>query len=168
MEAENSLTFRLESYLIQLSDVNRRWTAWLASSEQAAVSQDRAQLLALQGQAEGLFGELRQIITDRQLILDDAQQRGWSCPDLTTLAGRLSAGGKPGLRSSLSIARQHLANLRRLHIATWVLLNQAWQHCTDTLQLLMVGNQPHVYQSHSHRPGKIADSDGGRLLDATL
>ncbi|MEO8271707.1 MAG: hypothetical protein ABI557_18435, partial [Aureliella sp.] len=117
MEAEKSLTFRLESYLVQLADVNRRWTEWLAGSELAAVSQNSEGLLALQPQAETLFQELEQVIADRQQLLDDARQSGLPHSDLTSMARRLPAWDKPSLRNGLLAARQQLANLRRLHVA---------------------------------------------------
>lgn len=73
MEAEKSLTFRLESYLVQLADINRHWSDWLAGSELAAVSRDSRKLQALQPEAEVLFQELQQVIVNRQQLLDDAQ-----------------------------------------------------------------------------------------------
>ncbi len=163
MEVDQSLTFRLESYLRRLADVNRRWTDWLARSELAAVSQDSGKLLALQPQADVLFQELQQVIVDRQQLLDDARQNGLPHSDLTSLARRLPAWDKSNLRSSLLIARQQLANLRRLHVATWVLLSQLLHFYQDSMQMLMLGYTPHVY--HSERQ---AETGGGRLLDQSL
>ncbi len=163
MEAEKSLTFRLETYLVQLADVNRRWTQWLSDSELAVAGRESRQLLALESAATSLFQELQQVVVDRQQLLDDACQAGWEAPDLTSLAQCLPAWDRPALRQSLNMARWELANLRRLHVATWVLISQAVHFYNDTLQLLMVGNQPHVYQH-----GRPTDTGGGRLLDASL
>lgn len=164
MEAEKSLTFRLESYLVQLADVNRRWTEWLTGSEIAAVGRHHSQLLALQPQAEVLFEELQQVIVNRQQLLDDARQSGLPYSDLTSLARHLPAWDKPSLRNSLLAARQQLANLRRLHVATWVLLSQTLQFYQESIQLLMVGNHPHVY----HSTQRSGETGGGRLLDCSL
>lgn len=163
MEAQRSLTFRLESYLVQLADVNRRWSDWLAGSELAAVSRDSRKLLALQPEAEVLFQELQQVIVNRQRLLDDARQSGLPHSDLTSLARRLPAWDKPSLRSSLMAARQQLANLRRLHVATWVLLSQLLHFYQESMQLLMLGYPPHVYHS-----GLQVETGGGRLLDQSL
>lgn len=166
MEAEKSLTFRIESYLVQLADVNRRWTDWLAGSELAAIGQNSQALLALQPEAESLLHELKQVIVDRQHLLDDARQSGLPYSDLTSLARRLPAWDKPSLRSSLLVARQQLANLRRLHVATWVLLSQLQHFYQESMQLLMVGYQPYVY--NPGHPARRTDTDGGRLLDQSL
>ncbi len=166
MDAEKSLTFRLESYLVQLADVNRRWTDWLTGSEQAAVSQNSQGLLALQPEADSLLQELKQVIADRQHLLDDARQSGLPHSDLTSLARHLPAWDKPSLRSSLLAARQQLANLRRLHVATWVLLSQLQHFCQESMHLLMAGYQPHVYNSGHF--ARRTDTDGGRLLDQSL
>jgi hypothetical protein len=163
MEAEKSLTFRLETYLMQLADIHHRWSQWLADSEQAALSPTPDQLLALEPSAALLFQELQQILSDRQQLLNDAQQVGLAAHDLTSLAQLLPAWERPALRQSLFVARQQLTHLRRLHVAAWVLISQAFQYYRDSLQLLMVGNHPHVYQQASQ-----TDTGGGRLLDASL
>ncbi len=179
MEAEKSFTFRLETYLVQLADINRRWTEWLKDSETAALAKNSGRprvanesvaheiptpaIAALEITAKSLFAELQQAILNRQQLLSDAQQAGLAAPDLTTLARQLPAWEKPALRQSLAVARGQLANLRRLHFASWVLISQVFHYYNDSLQLLMVGNTPHVYQQ-----GRQTDTGGGRLLDASL
>lgn len=163
MEDANLLTVRLESYLTRLSAANRLWSEWLSGNELAAGDIDNLPLEALQPEAEVLFDELKQVIADRQQLLNDARQCGLPHSDLASLAQHLPAWSKPGLRTSLMLARQELANLRRLHVATWVMLNQALQYYQGSLQLLMVGNLPHVYHSHRHE-----ETGGGRLLDQSL
>lgn len=163
MEDANVLTARLESYLARLSQVNRRWSEWLGGNELAAVDNDQRPIQALEPEAELLFEELKQVIVDRQQLLDDARHSGLPHSDLTALAQRLPAWNSSNLRDSLMAARQQLASLRRLHVATWVMLNQAMQHYQGSLQLLMVGNLPHVYHSHQH-----SETGGGRLLDQSL
>lgn len=163
MEDVNLLTARLEAYLARLTAVNRRWSEWLGGNELAAIHNDHRPLLALQPEAESLFQELKQVISDRQQLLDDAQRSGLPHHDLTSLAQRLPAWSQPRMRHGLMAARQQLASLRRLHVATWVMLNQAMQYYQGSLQLLMVGNLPHVYHSHRHE-----ETGGGRLLDQSL
>lgn len=178
MEAEKSLTFRLETYLVQLADINRRWTVWLNECELGVLerSNPRGQPSGLLVNGEGspenhalgstatsLFAELQQVIEDRKQILADARQAGLVAVDLTELARLLPAWDKPALRQSLLVARSQLANLRRLHVATWVLISQAFHFYSDTLQMLIVGSTPYVYQH-----GGQTDLGGGRLLDASL
>lgn len=163
MEDENSLAIRLESYLVRLSAVNSRWSEWLGGNELAAVGSASLPLQELQTEAEELFQELKQVVAVRQQLLNDARQSGLPHSDLTSLAQRLPAWRKSSLRNSLTVARQELASLRRLHVATWVMLNQALQYYQSSLQLLMVGNLPHVYHSARHE-----ELGGGRLLDQSL
>lgn len=178
MEAEKSLTFRLETYLIQLADINRRWTAWLVDCELGSLKREYRPMQPqgrldnrqtaleenpLASTANALFAELRQVIEDRQQILTDARQAGFVAADLTALARQLPAWDKPALRQNLLFARSQLANLRRLHVASWVLISQAFHFYNDTLQMMMVGSTPHVYQH-----GRQTDLGGGRLLDASL
>ncbi len=178
MEAEKSLTFRLETYLIQLADINRRWTTWLIDCELGALKRDYRPMQPqglldhrhaishdnpLASTANSLFAELQQVVEDRQQILIDARQAGFVAADLTALARLLPAWDKPALRQSLLAARSQLANLRRLHVASWVLISQAFHFYNDTLQMLMVGSTPYVYQH-----GRQTDLGGGRLLDASL
>ncbi len=163
MEDANLLTARLEAYLVRLSEIGGRWSEWLAGNELAAIDDDYRPLQALQPEAEALFLELKQVMLDRQQLLDDARQCGLPHNDLSALAQGLPAWNKPSLRTSLMSARQQLASLRRLHVATWVMLNQAMQYYEGALQLLMVGNLPHVY----HSP-RYDDAGGGRLLDQSL
>ena len=178
MEAEKSLTFRLETYLVQLADINRRWTVWLNDCELGVLERSNPRQqpsgLLVNGEeapenhplgstAKSLFAELQQVIEDRKQILADARQAGLVAVDLTELARLLPAWDKPALRQSLLVARSQMANLRRLHVATWVLISQAFHFYNDTLQMLMVGSTPHVYQH-----GRQTDLGGGRLLDASL
>ncbi len=163
VETEKSLSFRLESYLVQLADINRRWTQWLTSLELATNQQDSKQLIELQPTASSLFGELQQVIADRQQLLDDARRSELPCADLTTLAKCLPAWDKPSMRASLVQSRLQLAHLRRLHVATWVFISQAVHFYADSMQLLMAGDRPHVYTESREQ-----DMGGGRLLDASL
>lgn len=163
MEAAQALVNHVEGYLQRLAEVHRRWSGWLTASEQAAVAGRPQELLALEPQAHSLFGELQQLTAGRQELLDHAQHLGWVAPDLSSLVELLPARERRGLNESLWLARLQLANLRRLHLAAWVLINQTLHYCNDSLQLLTVGNTPHVYQATPR-----CDTSGGRLLDTCL
>lgn len=163
MDIEKSLTFRLESYLLQLADINRRWSQWLASIELATVSRDPQSLSSLEPSASALFAELKQVVANREQLLVDAQASGLPHSDLSALARHLPAWRKAAFRASLLQARVQLSNLRRLHVATWVFISQAVSFYADSMQLLMAGAQPHVYLQSGNK-----DTTGGRLLDANL
>ena len=164
MEDAPALTFRLESYLLQLADINRRWTQWLSDNESAVIRQLVPDPQTLADTAQPLFDELAQAVADREKLLGDAKQCGVVCSDLQTLARSLPAWGKPALRNSIANARQQLAHLRRLHVATWVLTHQTLQLHNGSMQLMSEGNaKPHVYTTDEK-----SDTKGGRLLDANL
>lgn len=164
MEDAKALTFRLELYLVRLADINRRWADWLLGSEQAIVKRDGHELQALEAGAQALFGDLKQVLSDRQALLADAERSGLPSPDLQTLAQGLPAWQKSTLRNSMAAARGQLSNLRRLHVATWVLLSHAAQFTNATLQVMMAGTTAnHVYLRNER-----ADTGGGQLLDESL
>jgi hypothetical protein len=164
MEDVQRITFRLESYLLQLADINRRWTAWLSKNEQAIILQDAQLLETLAPSAAGLLEDLNQAMSDRQNLLNDAREAGWNCASLRELARQLPAWRKSTLRTAVAAAQQQLSNLRRLHVATWVLISQAFNLVDGTLRLMMVGHaQQHVYLS-----GNTTETSGGRLLDTNL
>ena len=163
MEAGAELAARLEAYLNDLAAVYARWSTWLSESELAAVRHDTQRLQGLAPVADALFGELRQMLGARQRLLDEARQQGSAAADLGGLVPLLPPGQASGLRQRLSEARLQMASLRQLHVAAWVLLSQALQYYSESLNLMTIGNQPHVYQSTPH-----ADTAGGKLLDASL
>ncbi len=163
MHDANSITFRLEAYLLQLADVNQRWTQWLSRGELAVASNNRGELAEFESQATGLIGELADMLESRQQLLDDAKQIGLSYADLHSLARSLPAWGRPRLRAAVALASQQLSNLRRLHVATWLLIHQRLQLYRDSIALMMVGTtQQAVYLPTQSMEG------GGQLLDASL
>ncbi len=163
MQDTNSITFRLESYLLQLSEINRRWLEWLSRGEAAAITGNIAELTEFESQATGLTAELSEIVKSRQNLLMDAQGIGLPSSDLHCLARSLPAWQRPRLRASIVAARQQLSDLRRLHAASWILLNQRLQLYRDSISLMMLGSsQQPVYLSRHALDG------GGQLLDASL
>jgi hypothetical protein len=163
MQDTNSITFRLESYLLQLSEINRRWSEWLQRGETAAITGNIAELKAFETQASELTAELSEIVQSRQNLLVDAQGIGLPSNDLHSLARSLPAWQRPRLRASIAAARQQLSDLRRLHAASWILLNQRLQLYRDSISLMMLGTS----KQSVYLPGQPLDG-GGQLLDASL
>ena len=165
VEDINAITFRLESYLLQLSEINDRWAAWLARNEQTVLDLPAAeQLQSLNAQAAELMEELTAVTASRQQILDDAAQLGLPAADLHTLAKSLPAWKRPRLRGAISTAKRQLANLRRLHVATWVLISHKLQFYRDSMALMMLG----TIRQDVYLQTRDTDTGGGQLLDASL
>lgn len=164
METAPTLTLRLEAYLMQLSGVNERWTQWLEEKERAVLKLDASRIESLTADSQRLMDELREMLSSRSAILEDANSAGFAATDLQRLAKQLPAWERTTLRNAVRSARAQLANLRRLHAAAWVLIHESAQYYAGTMSLLVQGrNGQHVYVSS---PG--LDTGGGQLLDANL
>lgn len=164
MDDIKSITFRLESFFVQLADINRRWTAWLQANELSIIALDTDHLRELEATAIELHDELNQAVLDRGRLLEDAGACGLPATDLESLARRLPAWQKPSLRTTVQSAKQQLALIRRLHVATWVLLHQAFQLASGNMQLMIAGHA----EQHAYLPSLNSDTGGGQLLDVNL
>lgn len=163
MEDVNSITFRLESYLLQLSEINQRWSEWLTRNELAVFGSDRRMMHEIEVEGLELMRELSGVLTGRQQILDDANATGIQADDLHSLARRLPAWNRSTFRGTVFNAKQQLANLRRLHVAIWVLITQRLYMVRDSKAILMCGTVSRdVYTNNN------MDLGGGQLLDASL
>lgn len=164
MEDSNSITMRLEAYLMQLSDVNRRWADWLALSEQAAIKLDLDDLNTLAGGCQSLMSELQEMLSNRNQLLLDAASAGLPNTNLQAMARALPAWQRPSMRRAVLAAKMQLANLRRLHAAAWVLIHESATFYAGCLMLFSQGES----QQHVYVPTRDADTGGGQLLDANL
>lgn len=165
MLSAQAVTLRLEAYLVQLGEVHRLWQSWLSNTQKAATAIDTDQLVALQSVAGELGKELENIRDSRQRMLTEARQSGWPAKSLLSLAEKLPAWNRPSFRAAFSTARNRLEQIRRLHVATWVMLNQSAQHYQEMTMLLTLGTTHRdVYETDGSR---LRDG-GGQLLDASL
>lgn len=159
------ITMRLEAYLLQLSDVRRRWQEWLTEMQSAAVAHDSTKLDSLHTQSKRLNDELREVVESRQRMIDEAREAGWQVRTLRNLAERLPAWNRPKFRAAFMAARNQLELLRRLHIATWVFMNQTSQHFQEITLLMSHGSLcQSVYECEHSQPLE----GGGQLLDSSL
>ncbi len=164
MQDAASITFRLESYLMRLSEMLHRWRQWLQQSDEAIVGRQFDQLQATSPIADQIMFDFQEMLQDRKQLLEDDDQEGYPSHDLSVLARSLPAWRKPTLRRSIAAAKSQVGQLRRLHIATWVLMHQMRQHHLDMMQILNHSeNQKSVYLTSS-----TTDMQGGRLLDESL
>ncbi len=160
----DSITMRLEAYLIQLTAVNQRWVDWLRRQEQSVVSLELESLQALRQEAGQLIAELSEMKSLRSTMLEDAERLGLPARNLQMLARSLPAWKKNSVRAAITSARGQLSNLRRLHVAVWVLIHQMSHFYSGSLQLLTDGatGRPAYVRS-----GNV-DTGGGTLLDQDL
>ena len=160
-----TITFRLDTYLLQLSKIGDRWSTWLQNNEKALTSRSEEQLDVLQAQAKVLNEDLSAIIADRTRLLEDAATLNLHAPNLRTLARALPAWKqRQSLRAALSRAERQIEFLRRLHYSCWVLLHSQIQFYRDSLSLMMSGSSRRDVYTNTDR----GDMSGGHLLDANL
>lgn len=158
-----TLTFRLETYLVQLGEIHQRWSTWLHDIEKAVMGIDEQKLQAMTSTASGLMEELKEILAVRESLLSDARESGMKAPDLATMARGLPGWKTTKLRRAIAEAKAQLNHLRRIHFSTWVVLHQTVQHYSHITRMLTHGRaQPDVYTDTRH-----ADNQGGRLLNAS-
>lgn len=158
-----AITFRLETFLVQLDDMHGRWTQWLGNMETALIQVDADRLTKISESASGLMDDLQGILDDRERLLADALSQGIPAADVSTLASRLPAWQKPGFRSAISAARGQIRHLKRLHYATWVLIHQTLEHTGDVMRLMARG----TLRQDVYMPPQNPDSEGGQLLDTS-
>ncbi|MBX3421298.1 MAG: hypothetical protein KF752_07045 [Pirellulaceae bacterium] len=162
VDSSQALSLRMEAYILQLSDIYQRWMAWLTATELLSIDATPETVGQLQERGLSLITELRDALEGREQILDSAQQAGWTATTLRSLAESLPAWKRPRFRAAFDASRQQLAQLRRLHTATWVYLNESANFYNDLTRLISGTVAQHVYMDD--RPREC----GGHLLDACL
>lgn len=156
---------RIEAYLLQLNQVQRRWHRWLSDMQLAATQRQAERLGELQLASQSLNDELREVSELRLQMIEQARLEGWPVRNLRSIAERLPAWNRPRFRASVNAARTQIEQLRRLHIATWVVLNQCFQYYDQMAMLITYGAVRHdVYEM----PRSSLMESGGQLLDASL
>ncbi len=159
----NAITLKLESTLQQIGELNHRWVAWLKQNELAVLSADAGQLAEMEVGGQQLIHELSGMNLQRQQILEAAGQCGLQAGSLQSLARQLPEWNQGELRSTLVAAKRQLAEIRRLHVAVWVLISQRLGCVRDQRAIMMSGSlRNDVYLTGQHQ------DSGGQLLDASL
>jgi len=83
---------------------------------------------------------------------------------LYSLAQALPSWAIRSRRERVRTAKRQMDNLRRLHLAIWVLISQCERFANETIQLFSYGQlEASVYSSTGN-----ADTGGGHLLDAQI
>ena len=165
-QLDPSMTMRLETYLLQLSEVQQRWHNLLIQMQRAAQLREMMQLQDLQAEANQIHGEMQELGQRRSEMIGEARELGWRVSSLRAIAEALPAWNRPRFRAAFNAARNQGDQLRRLHIATWVLLHQTAQHYQDVSLIFMQGStRRDVYDF-----GQTASNDisGGQLLNEAL
>lgn len=165
-QLDPSMTMRLETYLLQLSEVQQRWHDLLIQMQRAAQVREMMQLQQMQAKADLIHAEMQELAQRRSEMIGEASEAGWRVSSLRAIAERLPAWNRPRFRAAFNAARNQGDQLRRLHIATWVLLHQTAQHYQDVSLIFMQGStRRDVYDFGQP---KSNDMSGGQLLNEAL
>lgn len=163
METSQQLSTRLEAYLQHLAEINQRWSDWLTLGETGGIMLDRVSLAAFEQQSQSMLDQLQRLADNRAKLLSEAAEAGLPAANVGVLAKSLPIWQRPGVRRAVERARQEMSQLRRMHVAVFILLHQSWQHSRDTLRLFSTGGgQSPVYTATA------SPDSGGQLLDAAL
>lgn len=160
-----SMGMRLETYLLQLSEIQLRWIDCLSHMQRAAQLQDLGNLEKLQSTVELLRVEMQEQIDRRGEMISEGQQAGLRVASLRGLAERLPAWSRPRFRAAFMAVKNQADQLRRMHIATWVLLHQTQQHLQDVSLIFTQGSaRRDVYECGTTTSAET----GGHLLNTSL
>ena len=163
MDIADQLTTRIENYLFQVAETSHRWSEWLQLGESAGIALDRSLFATFEQQSPELTAALQNLTEHRQELLSAAAEAGWPAHNIQTLARSLPAWKQVDFRSAIEAVRQQLSQLRRMHVAAFILLHQSLQQSRETMRLLSTGGgQTPVYYGNDSLDG------GGQLLDAAL
>lgn len=164
MEAAISLTNQLKTYFADLTSTVKEWEGWLEQQQRAVTEPNLESLNSLNENSQTLFGRLEGFVIKRKQLLSDAADGGLHATDLKNLARKLSRIGETTLEESAMRAQLHINHLRRLHVATWVLVHESSQLLAGTMTVLLEGHSSkHVYQDSA-----TSDTGGGQLIDTDL
>ncbi len=165
-QLDPSMTMRLETYLLQLSEVHSRWQSVLTQMQRAAQLREPLELQKLEAEVLQVQAEMQELVDRRKEIIEEARQSGWRVSSLRGVAERLPAWNRPRFRGAFNAAKNQCEQLRRIYVATWVLLHQTAQHYQDISLIFMQGSSRRdVYEFSSSSP---SDMSGGQLLNEAL
>jgi hypothetical protein len=154
---------KLEVYLQRLSQANQQWTQWLEQADRLGATKGDGEITEFQMEAQSLIATLQTLVADRQGLLAEASAQGMPASSLQAVAASLPADRSQSMLGAIRAARGHLEQLKRIHIATWILLRESADFCQDSLLLLMSG-KTRMDVTIDHSPSE----SGGLLLDASL
>lgn len=162
MTSIQNLSQNLEHYVWELNRAIQDWQHWLLELEAGSLRVSRENsTVDLSGAA--LFQSLNDLIHRREELISQANQLGAPAHSLYALAQCLPIWREVSFRKAFEGARIRLTQLRRDHMATWILLRQSTDYCQDALMLMMSGKTRRDYTIDQNPP-----EPGGHLLDASL
>ena len=161
---DQTIELSVRTYLGQVIEISTRWSRWLAEHEQTLLLGQYAQLESQAALAHGLFAEVTGLGQRRQTLLDEAQRAvGIQASSVSQLARSLSAWRSMEFRELVQTAQRQMAHLKRLNLATWVLVSQCARLTNETVYLLIHGQA----EASVYIDSPMADNRGGQLLDAS-
>lgn len=157
----DDLYLLLNAYLTSAQEILSNWGQWLSEHEQHVLQSESDALAAHAESAGDLQDDLLQLSQRRTQLLALAHRSGLECSSLKQLAQRLPQWNLPDFRSRVRNVELCMVNLRRLHTAAWMLVNQCTRVVDETLLLMTSGStMQSVYVEVPH-----ADTGGGQILD---
>ncbi|MFO1063254.1 MAG: hypothetical protein U0892_05225 [Pirellulales bacterium] len=161
----SELFIPLNEYLERAHDILRAWGTWLAEHERLIVGSQAARLEQHLTSAYGLTDELAALSEARGTLLAEARRAGFTCSTLKELAQSLTQWATDaGFRARVLSVEQSMAQLRRLNIAAWVLVNHCSKYVDETMSIMNSGTAMRpVYIDSPH-----ADMIGGQILDQAI
>ena len=164
MDAAITLTGRLENFFGELAVTVKQWEEWLVEQQTAVVSQNLDTLNRLTENARPLFDRLESLVKDRQQLITDAVENQLHIADLRGLANKLSKPDERSLVEAAQKAQLQFGHLKRLHVATWVLVHESSHLLAGTMSVLLDGQS----KKHTYQEAASSDMGGGQLIDTDI
>ena len=159
----------LETLVDDLEQAQEELRTLYAQKREALRSARSDRLAKLINPERVLVHRLRELVKQRQRLLQQAERRGWAAPSLERLADQLvSPAGSANerarhLKTRIRALQQTAVRLRAESWVQWIVARRAFQHQTELLELIARGGgaEP-IYQDQGETqvPG-----EGGALLD---
>lgn len=155
----------LNAYLDRALDILGAWGNWLNEHDRMIVSSELTGLQKHLYSAVGLTEDLTELGQARTELLAEARRSGFTCSTLKQLAQSLPQWRtKSELRRKVNNVEMSMTHLRRLNVASWMLVHHCARHANETMLLMTEGSTVQgAYISAPH-----ADTSGGQLLDTQI
>ncbi len=161
---DQTIELSVRTYLGQVIEISTRWSRWLAEHEQTLLLGQYGQLESHAASAQELFAEITGLAQQRQTLLEESQYViGTQSSSVSQLARALSAWRSMEFRELVQTAQRQMTHLKRLNLATWVLVSQCARMTNETVHLMIHGKP----EASVYIDSPMADNRTGQLLDAS-
>lgn len=154
----------IKQFLIALEKVQHE-LAQLFERKLAALTASKAnELLRLAGIESGLSQQMRELLLQRQEILQTAVNSGMQVESLLDVVMTFGGDEREELQQRIASAQEQTDKLRHEGWVHWIIAHRAYNHHTELLDLIAHSGQKAATYSQT------ADhsSHGGAILDASI